>query len=108
MTPGEKALWKELRYRQVEGRKFLRQHPIIYDVNKAECFFYIPDFYCAGIKLAIELDGEIHRFQAEKDRKRDMVLQSMGITVIRIRNEELANMECVIRKIRMGIRRVTV
>jgi very-short-patch-repair endonuclease len=59
-TPLEQILWRYLRKKQLDGRKFLRQHAIIYESVGKEHFFYVPDFYCEKEKLAIELDGKIH------------------------------------------------
>ena len=78
---------------------FLRQHPIFHDIVGNEIFFYIPDFYCAEEKLAVELDGGIHVKRKGKDRQRDEILESKGIRVIRIKNEELANLPKVLQKI---------
>lgn len=50
-TKAESRLWKVLRKRQLEGRKFRRQHSI---------GNYIVDFYCPEEKLIVELDGAIH------------------------------------------------
>lgn len=99
-TPAEQILWKYLRRKQLGGRKFLRQHAIIYDTIGTEHFFYVPDFYCYAEKLAIELDGKIHSFNKEKDKKRDEILNDLGIRIIRIKNEELINIEEVLDKLR--------
>ncbi len=74
---------------------------MIYDTdrNSNEFFFFIPDFYCASEKLIIELDGPIHDFQKEKDYQREQILTSNNLRVLRIRNEELANIEQVKYKI---------
>jgi len=100
-TEAESLLWQEIRNRKVMGRKFLRQHPIIYDVNRDnnDFFFFIPDFFCASEKLIIKLDGPIHDFQKEKDYQRDLILISNNFRVIRIRNEELIEIDAVISKI---------
>ena len=100
-TPSEGVLWEILRNRQLMRRKFLRQHPLIYDTdrNANEFFFFIPDFYCANEKLIIELDGPIHDYQKEKDYKREQILASNDLRVLRIRNEELDNIEDVKKKI---------
>jgi very-short-patch-repair endonuclease len=100
-TPSEVVLWEIIRNRQLVRRKFLRQHPIIYDTdrNANEFFFFIPDFYCAKEKLIIELDGPIHDFQKEKDYRRDQILVSYNLRVLRIRNEELNNIDLVKKKI---------
>jgi very-short-patch-repair endonuclease len=98
-TESESILWKELRNRKVKGIKFLRQHPIIYEINKNDLFFYIADFYCAEYKIAIELDGKIHEYRKSKDYNRDMILRKNGIRTIRIKNEEIKNIEVVKNKI---------
>lgn len=58
--------------------------------------FFIADFYCAGLKLIIELDGRIHENNKEYDSERDLKLLSKGIYVVRIKNEELNDMNSVI------------
>ena len=98
-TPEEKLLWSNIRKRKLKGRKFLRQHPIIYESNKSEHFFYIPDFYCASEKLIIELDGKIHDYQKERDKKRDSILKDRELKMLRIKNEELQDIEKVLNKI---------
>ena len=101
-TKSEVLLWQYLRNRNLKGRKFLRQHPIIHDFYKNELFFYIPDFYCASEKLAIELDGKIHLKYKERDAFRDEVLNSRGIRVLRIRNDELTDIQKVLHKITLN------
>jgi very-short-patch-repair endonuclease len=100
LTPSEQVLWKHLRKKQIEGRKFLRQHAIIYESVGKEHFFYVPDFYCAKEKLAIELDGKVHDFIKKKDLKRDKILNDLGIKVLRIKNEDLQNIENIIIRIK--------
>ena len=56
-TPAEDALWQQLRRNQI-GAHFRRQHTI-------ERF--IVDFYCAAIKLVVEVDGGIHDYTQEED-----------------------------------------
>jgi len=99
-TNAEQRLWQVLRNRNLDGKKFTRQHPIIYEFNKSELFFFIPDFYCAEYKLVIELDGEIHNYRKEHDMQRDLILSSLKLEVLRIKNEELENMDAVKNKIR--------
>jgi very-short-patch-repair endonuclease len=100
-TESESLLWEEIRNRKLKNRKFLRQHPLIYDTDrdKNDFYFFIPDFYCASEKLVIELDGPIHEFQKGKDYSRDLILTSQDIRTLRIQNIELMNMEAVIIKI---------
>ena len=97
-TREERFLWSELRRKNLKY-KFLRQHPIIYDSANREYFFYIPDFYCAQKKLVVEVDGKIHDYQKEYDKHREEVLKGKGLHVLRLRNEELNNIEKVIEKI---------
>jgi very-short-patch-repair endonuclease len=100
-TQYEIILWRHLRLKQLDGRKFLRQHAIIYDSVGNEHFYYVPDFYCYSEKLAIELDGKIHDFTKERDRKRDAIFEDMGIKVIRFKNDEvIANIEDILERIK--------
>ena len=82
LTPAEALLWKCLKNKQLEGKKFRRQHSI----NN-----YILDFYCSSEKLAIELDGEGHHKpnQSEYDCNRDLFLNSYGIRILRFENREI-------------------
>ena len=80
LTPAEAALWKQLKGKQLEGRKFRRQHSV---------GNYILDFYCPTEQIAIELDGQGHfeATQAEYDRERDLFLEHFGIRVLRFENK---------------------
>jgi very-short-patch-repair endonuclease len=82
MTPSEKKLWQRLRNHKIAGLKFRRQHPIRW---------YISDFYCHEARLVIEVDGPIHQNadQAEHDRKRDGVMEDLGIKVLRFSNDQV-------------------
>ena len=99
-TAAEKTLWQYLRKRQLGGRKFLRQHPIFIKVFIGESFYFIPDFYCYEAKLAIELDGSIHRFKTDSDARRDTILTNTGIKVLRIKNQDLNDIEPVLERIK--------
>jgi len=81
-TPAEGLLWELLRDRRFMNLKFRRQHQI---------GGYVVDFYCDEKKLVIELDGAVHDTSGRKkiDQKRDSYLQSIGLTVVRIKNETL-------------------
>ena len=103
-TEAEKYLWKYIRNKQLDGKKFLRQHPIVYEINNKELFFFIPDFYCSEAKLAVELDGKIHDYTIEHDQNRDEILESKGIKVLRINNDELKRINIVLDKIREALR----
>lgn len=99
-TPAERTLWAYIKNRQLEGRRFLRQHLIIHESMRNNHLFYITDFYCSSEKLIIELDGPIHNNQKDRDRRRDLILQSRNLKVLRIKNEELADIESVLNKIK--------
>jgi leucyl-tRNA synthetase len=88
-TPSEIIIWNILRRRKLSSYKFLRQHPIFYRVNKNWVEFFIADFYCAKLQLIIEVDGKIHENQKEYDKERDAKLLEKGISVARIKNEEV-------------------
>ena len=81
-TIAEKLLWEKLRNNQLEGLKFRRQHP----VN-----IYIADFYCHKFKLIIELDGDYHNQEEQKQRDevRTEVLRLNDLKIIRFKNEEV-------------------
>ena len=80
MTKAEENIWSHLRKKQFEGLRFRRQHPI---------GRFIVDFYCHALKLVIEIDGNIHQedVQKERDENRTYELQRLGLTVIRFDNE---------------------
>jgi len=98
-TPAEKLLWKELRNRQLSNLKFYRQHPLIYEEDRGRLHFFIADFYCAEHKLVIELDGKIHEKQRNYDRERDLIIEKLGLSVVRFKNKETDEMGKLLRKI---------
>ncbi len=79
-TTLEQKLWSRLRSGQMQGHSFRRQHPI---------GPYFADFYCAQLKLVIELDGSQHAQRQDGDMKRTRFLESKGLRVIRFWNAEL-------------------
>ena len=98
-TAAEKVLWDELRARKLQGRKFLRQHPITFDYFRQKRFL-IADFYCSEAKLLIEVDGGIHEEQEDYDKARDLLVRRLGLRVLRFRNEDvLVGMEKVLASI---------
>ncbi|MDM8158540.1 endonuclease domain-containing protein [Labilibaculum sp. K2S] len=104
-TKSEDLLWKHIRKRQLLGRKFIRQHAIVYESYADEYFFFVPDFYCEAEKLAIELDGKIHDFTKERDENRDKILTNLNITVVRVKNEELSNVPDILEKIKSSFKK---
>ena len=87
-TEAEKVLWRALKDRKLLGKKFLRQHPIVFDWRGRERFL-IADFYCHEAKLVIEVDGGIHEQQKDYDEAREYVLKSLGMKIIRFKNKEI-------------------
>ncbi len=99
MTPEERLLWANFRNRRFKGLKFLRQHPIVYEIINNKRLFFIADFYCAEKKLVVEVDGKIHDFQKDYDERRDEILRNLDLRVLRIKNEEINNVSDVLAKI---------
>ena len=102
-TPAEKLLWDKIRNKQLLGLKILRQHPIFYKYDGKPNFF-IPDFYCHELRLAIELDGEIHRKQKGYDQTRTEILGFKDILVLRFTNDEvISNVDRVLSEMKKVI-----
>ncbi len=80
LTPAEAFLWNHLKNKQVDSKKFVKQHSI---------GSYIVDFYLASDNLIIELDGEVHQNATalEYDVKRTAYLERLGFRVIRFENK---------------------
>lgn len=98
-TPAESTLWLLLKGKQLDGRKFRRQHSI---------GPYILDFYCPSEKLAIELDGEQHFMEEgiRRDERRTNYLRDVGITVLRFENFNVFDHpEMIVREIRRNFGR---
>jgi very-short-patch-repair endonuclease len=78
-TSAEAVLWNILKSKNLNGRKFRRQHSI---------GNYIVDFFCASEELVIELDGNQHGeyHKIEKDIKRDQYPESLGFSILRFEN----------------------
>ena len=77
----EEIVWRLLRGHK-EGFKFRREHPI---------GSYRLDFYCAEVKVCIELDGEQH--DPVRDEIRDNYLARLGIVTYRIPNVEFSQLD---------------
>ena len=99
LTTSEKLLWDMLRRKNLSGYRFLRQHPIVYRIDRQWIDFYIADFYSRELSLVIEVDGPVHLKQKEYDIERDSKLSDKGIFVLRIKNEELEDKGSLIMKI---------
>lgn len=81
MTDAEKALWSQFRAKKI-GCKYRRQVAI---------GTYIVDFCCAKHRIAIEVDGGIHKKLRERDVNRDEYIQAVGFQVLRFSNEYVLN-----------------
>ncbi|MBD0385907.1 MAG: endonuclease domain-containing protein [Nostoc sp. C3-bin3] len=82
MTPTEEKLWNSY-LKNLEFR-FLRQRPI----NN-----FIVDFYCANLKLVIEVDGNSHFTNEGKysDAERTAILEGYRLNIIRFTNDDVLN-----------------
>lgn len=100
MTPAEKQLWATIRRKQMGGYSFYRQRPIDW---------YIVDFYCPDLCLAIEVDGRSHvgKEKLKGDCTRQRRLEELGVTVLRFSDQEvLHELENVVRAIEAQIARL--
>jgi len=87
-----------LKNKQLERRKFTRQHSI----GK-----YVVDFYCPEEQLLIELDGEHHKEkdQMQYDEKRTKYLESLHKCVLKFNNTEVSfNTDSVLKEIQKYFR----
>ena len=96
-TAAESRLWHE--FLNTFPYRVLRQRPIHY---------FIVDFYCARLKLVIEVDGAVH-FTADagaQDAERTQILAGYGLRVIRFTNQQvMQDFEAVCRQIEAEIGR---
>ena len=94
-TPAERKLWYQ--FLRNFNYPILRQKPID---------FFIVDFYCAKLKLVIEVDGDTHYTDVGLlyDKRRTEILEKYGLSVVRFSNNEvLNNFESVIYIIQQQI-----
>ena len=80
MTKEERHLWYD----------YLRSYPVRFSRQKV-LGKYIADFYCAQARIVIELDGSQHYEDSNivKDQERTDFLESYGLSIIRIPNNEV-------------------
>ncbi len=81
-TPAEHKLWQS--YLKQFPFRVLRQRPIAH---------FIVDFYCAALKLVIEVDGESHNTEEGEmyDEERTKILEGYGLAVVRFMNTQVMN-----------------
>ncbi|MBB2714460.1 DUF559 domain-containing protein [Rhizobium sophoriradicis] len=75
----EYRLWGDLRNRQLNGYKFMRQAPL---------GAYIADFLCREERLIIEIDGFQHADNMS-DMTRTLWLNQAGYSILRFWNHEI-------------------
>jgi very-short-patch-repair endonuclease len=98
-TPSEALLWQRLKGKQLCGFDFHRQKPLGY---------YIVDFFCNELMLAIEIDGSVHNddYNKIKDAQRQDQLEDLGIRFLRFSAKDIMNdVECVLKVIEEWIER---
>ena len=80
MTKEERKLWYE----------YLNNYPLRFR-RQVTFGHFILDFYCAAVKLAVELDGSQHYGEEglAKDAERTRFLESNGIVVLRFPNTDV-------------------
>ncbi len=79
-TKSEVLMWNYLKGKQIRECDFHRQKPI---------GNFIVDFYCNEILLAIEIDGESHYGNEEKDLKRQKEIEKHGVRFLRFDENEI-------------------
>jgi very-short-patch-repair endonuclease len=98
MTLSEAALWNALRGKRLDGLRVRRQHVL---------GPYVVDFFCSAHRLAIEVDGGVHRGEeAEaKDGLRDQWMAARGVRVLRVSDSlVLDDLDAALRLIMQSIR----
>ena len=94
MTSAERILWSKINSGKLQGFRFKPQHPIDR---------FIVDFYCHKARLVIEIDGEVHNEedQKERDQGRSAELEDFRLTILRFSNQDiLENTEDVLKSIK--------
>ena len=91
-TLGEVLLWKALQKKQLLGLGFLRQRP---------SGPFIVDFFCPTLSLIVEIDGVSHVYKENYDQRRQLFLESRGLTVVRVQELDVRkNIEGVLELIK--------
>lgn len=91
-TNAERIVWKKiLSNDKMLGFRFLRQKPID---------GFIVDFYCAKLKLVIEIDGSSHDEKENYDFERECILKKYRLNILRICNNDVL---CNLNKVRNEI-----
>jgi len=78
----EVLMWQQLHKKKFKGYDFDRQKII---------GNYIVDFYCVDCAVVLEIDGYSHDFKVGYDVERDLYLENLGITVVRVQVKDVMN-----------------
>ena len=90
-TLAEILLWQQLKAKKMLGYDFDRQKPIDR---------FIVDFFCSGLMLGIEIDGESHRQNPVRDQERQVKLERLGVRFLRFEDRMVKqDMRNVLRSI---------
>ena len=93
-TLSEIILWKNIKNKSL-GYEFHRQVPLDN---------FIVDFYCHELNLAIEIDGNTHDYNFDKDEVRQKQLEGHGIHFIRFSDNDVKrNLNDVLRALGITI-----
>jgi very-short-patch-repair endonuclease len=76
----EVLFWNEVKRKKFKGLDFDRQKIV---------GNYIVDFYCPNYQVVVEVDGSSHDNKQEYDAQRDEYLNSLGLTVIHIKVQDI-------------------
>ena len=90
-TLAEVLLWQHLKGRKRCGIDFHRQKPIDQ---------FIVDFFAPGLMLAVEIDGDSHRFKEQEEIERQRELEALGIRILRFSDRQAkTNIDGVVQEI---------
>ena len=91
LTPAEEILWQQLQDRQLKGIKIKCQHPI---------GPFMADFCCSEHGLVIEIVGDEHDLEPEREKARIELLEAYGYRILRFHQKQvLSNLEGVLEAI---------
>jgi very-short-patch-repair endonuclease len=78
-TEAESRMWQILKTRP-QGYTFRRQHPLLWR---------IADFYCAQLRLVVEVDGGSHQHRKGPDGITNRKYTTHGIHILRFKNGQV-------------------
>jgi very-short-patch-repair endonuclease len=98
-TEAEKRVWIYLRKRQTCNERFLRQ----FSINQ-----FVLDFYCPRLRIAIEIDGDIHFADddiIQYDKERQKFIETLGIQFLRFNNDDVfSDLDGVMKSIEIKVK----